>query len=68
MVDEHTDPDCDDDWPSLWLKLASSLPGMSVPTQISKAGRQAWIENAVDAFGANFNMLDKFHQAFQGTQ
>ena len=65
MVDEHTDPDCDDDWPSLWLKLASSLPGMSVPTQISKAGRQAWIENAVDAFGANFNMLDKFHQAFQ---
>jgi hypothetical protein len=68
MVDEHTDPDCDDDWPSLWLKLASSLPGMSAPTQISKAGRLAWIENAVDAFGANFNMLDKFHQAFQNAE
>ncbi len=65
IVDEHTDPDCDDDWPSLWLKLASSLPGMSVPFQASKAGRQAWIENAVEAFCANFNLLDKFHQAFQ---
>ncbi len=65
IVDEHTDPDCDDDWPSLWLKLASSLPGMSVPFQTSKAGRQAWIENAVEAFCANFNLLDKFHQAFQ---
>ncbi len=65
IVDEHTDPDCDDDWPSLWLKLACSLPGMSVPFQASKAGRQAWIENAVEAFCANFNLLDKFHQAFQ---
>ena len=67
IVDEHTDPDCDDDWPSLWLKLAASLPGMTVPTQTSKAGRQAWIENAVEAFGANFNLLDKFHQAFLAT-
>jgi hypothetical protein len=65
IVDEHTDPDCDDDWPSLWLKLASSLPGMSVPFQSSKAGHQAWIENAVEAFCANFSLLDKFDQAFQ---
>ena len=67
IVDEHTDPDCDDDWPSLWLKLASSLPGMSVPYQTSKAGRRTWIENAVEAFCANFNLLDKFHQAFEST-
>ena len=64
LVDDHTDPDCDDDWPSLWLKLASALPGMSAPTQISKTDRQTWIENAVNAFGGNFNMRDKFHQAF----
>ena len=65
IVDEHTDPDCDDDWPSLWLKLAATLPGMSAPFQTTSAGRQAWIENAVEAFCANFNLLDKFHQAFQ---
>ena len=65
IVDEHTDPDCDDDWPSLWLKLAATLPGMSVPFQASRAGRQAWVDNAVEAFCANFNLLDKFDQAFQ---
>jgi hypothetical protein len=65
IVDEHTDPDCDDDWPSLWLKLAAGLPGMSAPYQNSRAGRRAWIENAVEAFCANFKLLDKFDQAFQ---
>jgi len=64
IVDEHTDPDCDDDWPSLWLKLASTLPGMSPPYQTSRVGRRAWIESAVEAFCANFNLLDKFDQAF----
>jgi hypothetical protein len=65
IVDEHTDPDCDDDWPSLWLKLAAGLPGMSAPYQASRTERRAWIENAVEAFGANFKLLDKFDQAFQ---
>lgn len=65
IVDQHTDPDCDDDWPSLWLKLATTLPGMSVPLQTTRAGHQAWIENAVEAFSANYNLLDKFDQAFQ---
>jgi hypothetical protein len=65
IVDDHTDPDCDDDWPSLWLKLAASLPGMSAPVQTSNAGRRAWIENAVNAFCANFDLMDKFHQAFR---
>jgi hypothetical protein len=65
IEDEHTDPDCDDDWPSLWLKLACTLPGMSVQLPVSKAGRLAWIENAVEAFCTNFDALDKFHQAIQ---
>ena len=65
IEDEHTDPDCDDDWPSLWLKLACTLPGMSVHLPASRAGRLAWIENAVESFCANFDALDKFQQAFQ---
>ncbi len=65
IEDEHTDPDCDDDWPSLWLKLACTLPGMSDRLPASKADRLAWIENAVEAFCADFAVMDKFHQAFQ---
>lgn len=67
IEDEHTDPDCDDDWPSLWLKLACTLPGMSAQLPTSKADRRAWIENAVEAFGANFDVLGKFDQGFQNT-
>jgi hypothetical protein len=63
IEDDHTDPACDDDWPSLWLKFASTLPGMSVPHQLSKAGRQAWVEKAVAAFCADSGLLDKFLQA-----
>ena len=65
IIEEHTDPDCDDDWPSLWLKMASTLPGMSAPRPSSNADRQTWIENAVEAFCTNFEVLDKFHQATQ---
>jgi len=60
IEDEHTDPDCDDDWPSLWLKLACTLPGMSLPPRLSKAGRHAWIEQAVEVFCADSKMLEKF--------
>jgi len=38
---------------------------MSAPLPASNSGRQAWIENAVEAFCANFDVLDKFHQAIQ---
>jgi hypothetical protein len=67
IVDEHTDPDCDDDWPSLWLKLACDLPGMTGPLPGPKADRRTWIENAVEAFCANFEVLSKFHLAIQNT-
>lgn len=65
LEDQHTDPDCDDDWPSLWLKLACFLPGISIPPQTSKPDQQTWIENAVESFCANFNMLEKFNQSLQ---
>ena len=68
ILDEHTDPDCDDDWPSLWLKLACDLPGMTGPLPGPKADRQAWIENAVEAFCANFEVLSKFHLAIQNNR
>ncbi len=65
LEDQHTDPDCDDDWPSLWLKLACFLPGVAIPPQTSKPDQQTWIEKAVESFCANFNMLEKFNQSLQ---
>lgn len=63
--DQHTDPDCDDDWPSLWLKLACSLPGMSIPPQRGRAEQEAWIARAVGAFGCRNKMLQMFNQAMR---
>ena len=65
IEDEHTDPECDDDWPSLWLQLACFLPGMAIPPQTSKPDQQAWIEKAVESFCTNFSMLEKFNQSLQ---
>ena len=65
IEDEHTDPDCDDDWPSLWLKLACTLPGMSAPHRLSKGARYAWIEKAIEAFCANSSLLEKFKKAYR---
>ena len=60
IENEHTDPDCHDDWPSLWLQMAGSLPGMSPPQRLSKAGRYAWIDKATEAFCASSGLLEKF--------
>jgi hypothetical protein len=65
IEDEHTDPECDDDWPSLWLQLACKLPGMSMPPQISKPDQHLWIEKAVESFCIDFNLLEKFNQSIQ---
>jgi hypothetical protein len=65
IEDEHTDPECDDDWPSLWLQLACTLPDMPLPPQISKPHQNLWIERAVESFCTNFNMLEKFNQSMQ---
>ncbi|MCU0560569.1 MAG: hypothetical protein MUD16_10310 [Desulfobacterales bacterium] len=64
VAEDHTDPDCDDDWPSLWLRLARQLPGMSDPPAF-KEGRQEWIDQAVEAFSAKFEVLAKFNRAFE---
>jgi hypothetical protein len=64
IEDEHTDPDCDDDWPSLWLKLACRLPGMDDPPA-SNSEQARWIEKATEAFSAKFDVLAKFNQALQ---
>jgi hypothetical protein len=68
IEDEHTDPECDDDWPSLWLQLACFLPGMNIPPQTSKPDQQSWIEKAVESFCANYNMLEKFNKSLQELQ
>lgn len=65
IADEHTDPDCDDDWPSLWLNLACSLPGMTIPPPIGKTDQQYWIDQAVEAFSANHKLLEIFNQSIR---
>lgn len=63
IEDQHSDPDCDDDWPSLWLKLACALPDMPPPPQLGKARQHAWIDKAVEAFGVNHRLLAMFKQS-----
>jgi hypothetical protein len=64
IEDEHTDPDCDDDWPSLWLKLARRLPAVGDPPA-AKNELEGWIDRATEAFAAKFDVLAKFNQALQ---
>jgi hypothetical protein len=63
LIDEHSDPFCDDDWPSLWLKLASRLPGVGPPPDQGRSDQGAWIDKAVEAFSGNYKMLDMFNQS-----
>lgn len=65
LVEEHTDPDCDDDWPSLWLKLGVSLTGRPVPSIGEKNDQQGWIESAVEVFCMTHRVLERFDRAFQ---
>ncbi|MFC1857672.1 hypothetical protein ACFL9U_06530 [Thermodesulfobacteriota bacterium] len=65
IADDHTDPDCDDDWPSLWLKLACTLPGMTPPPQIGKTEQQTWIDKVVESFSANNKLLEMFNQSIR---
>ena len=63
LVDEHSDPYCDDDWPSLWLKLACRLPGVGGPPDRGRVNQRAWIDKAVESFSRNFKMLEMFNQS-----
>ncbi len=66
IQDDHTDPECnDEDWPTLWLRLASALPGMEPPPQEEKTKRGRWIEEAVEAFAVKYNMMEKFNKSMQ---
>jgi hypothetical protein len=67
IEDEHTDPDCDDDWPSLWLKLARQLPGMNDPPA-SPDDQENWIDRATEAFSAKSDVLGKLNLALQQSQ
>jgi hypothetical protein len=61
LVEEaHADPDCDDDWPSLWLQLARGLPGTGDPPS-SRREHPGWIENATEAFAAKLDLLNRFN-------
>lgn len=68
LTDEHTDPDCDDDWPSLWLKLACALTGLSVPSSGDEEDQKEWIGKAVDAFCESNMIMERFNKSFQGAK
>jgi hypothetical protein len=65
IEDQHSDPDCDDDWPSLWLKLACALPAIPPPPPLGKARQHAWIDQAVEAFSADRQLLKMFKQSMR---
>jgi hypothetical protein len=66
--DEHTDPDCDDDWPSLWLKLSCNLTNSSVPSSGDEEDKKEWIEKAVNAFCESNIIMERFNRAFQSAR
>lgn len=68
IVDEHSDPYCDDDWPSLWLKLAAHLPGVGQPPDKGHADQWDWINTAVESFSRNYKMLEMFNQSVRETK
>lgn len=68
LVDEHCDPYCDDDWPSLWLNLACHLPGVGPPPDRGRSEQWVWIDKAVESFSANHRMLEMFNQSVRETQ
>ncbi len=63
LENRHTDPDCDDDWPSQWLKLVCAYPEMRPPSTASRAEQVDWIETAVEVFCAQCNALELFNQS-----
>jgi hypothetical protein len=68
LVDEHSDPYCDDDWPSLWLQLAVRLPEVGTPPERRRADQGAWIDKAVESFSRNYKMLEMFNQSVRETK
>jgi hypothetical protein len=64
LEEEHTDPHCDDDWPSLWLQLASCLQDVGEPPT-TRGEQTAWIDRATEAFAAKRDFINRFNQSFQ---
>jgi hypothetical protein len=68
LIDDHSDPYCDDDWPSLWLQLACGLPGVGMPPDRGRIDQGAWIDTAVESFSGNYKMLEMFNQSVRETR
>ncbi|PIQ95617.1 MAG: hypothetical protein COV67_13905 [Nitrospinae bacterium CG11_big_fil_rev_8_21_14_0_20_56_8] len=59
----ESDPDADgDDWPGLWIRFASSLPGVGSPPGSPDGDDKKieWIEEAVGAFCEKHGFLDQY--------
>lgn len=68
IVQEITDPEVnDDDWPCLWLRFASTVPGVNpLPTASGpqmKESLEEWVEEAVQAFCRDRNARARLEAA-----
>ena len=65
VTEEHTDPDCDDDWPQL-VAEARGRPARGGHPPAAKSEHPAWIDAATEAFAAKFDLLKKFNLSLEG--
>jgi hypothetical protein len=68
VVEAHTDPSAgDDDWKTLWLRYACSVPGVEVPPNEAapdaRERRAEWVERAVESFCRARDARRKFENA-----
>jgi hypothetical protein len=65
IIDGHDDRDDLDDWRSLWMRFAVSLPGMDSPPSEDE-GRYDWVDSAVQAFAKKNEAFVRFTEFWRG--
>jgi hypothetical protein len=62
LKEERFDPDCDDDWGTLWLRFACRELGRPRPPEESNAETAEWIDEAVNAFCVHAQTASHFER------
>ncbi len=67
IQNKHDDVDDPDDWRSLWLRFALSLPNIgSAPDVDNTMEVREWIDTVVDSFARTHRTLEMFKNAWSG--